>query len=188
LYACVLCGFLVGCVTHTPPAVYYPYHRPLISPGTVFSGLPLAVQQTIRAEAGTAQMSDILKFAHAGSAVYEVRFTDREIFPPLYVASDGSVLYPDMSVAVAAGPARIGAVSAAGGGVRIEDLPIEVLNTIHEIAPTAEIDTVYRVGSGSSAYYDVIFKNGQAPRLFVREDGSLMSASPQRTSPGPVRR
>src|SRR6266478_3539705 len=92
---------LAGCANQRPVAEYpAPYQRPLNSPGGKFSGLPPAVQNTIRAETGAAEIEDIHKDTSSGQPVYKVYFENRKLFPTLYVAPDGSVLNPDMTVAM----------------------------------------------------------------------------------------
>src|SRR5580765_7892378 len=56
-----------------------PYRFPLISIGAKFSGLPPAVQNTIRAEVGTLSMSDIVKDTSSGKTVYQIYFSNKEL-------------------------------------------------------------------------------------------------------------
>src|SRR5215831_15180006 len=74
------------------------YHYPLQSVGTQFAALPPAVQRSIRAEVGSAQIADIRKGTTGSDLVYVVHFMKRDVMPPLYVAPDGSVLRPDLKV------------------------------------------------------------------------------------------
>src|SRR5439155_18336 len=66
-----------------------PYHNPLFSPGAKFAGLPPAAQNSIRAEAGVADISDIIKDNSLGAVVYIVYFRNSDAFPPLYVTPNG---------------------------------------------------------------------------------------------------
>src|SRR5438105_10682115 len=87
----VIMALAPGCARHRQPApeVYRnPYHRPLLSPGTMFSMLPPAVQHTVRAETGDAEIEDILKDKSSGRLIYRIYFVNLERFPPLYVAAD----------------------------------------------------------------------------------------------------
>src|SRR5579864_5638427 len=55
---------LAACAHHHPaPTESYSriYGQPLVSPGTKFAALPPAIQHTIRAEAGQAEIADINK-------------------------------------------------------------------------------------------------------------------------------
>jgi hypothetical protein len=181
---CALVGVasLVGCATHTEPA-RYPYHQPLSSPGEKFGGLPPAVQKTVRAQVGSADMYDIRKLdASSDRVVYEILFHDRNRYPPLYVASDGSVLYPDMTVAVPAEESNIGALSGgAAGGVKFSDLPIGVAHTVLEKEPTAEVAFIHRVYLGGSPFYEVTFKNAKRyQKLLIAEDGAVVNETPVR--------
>src|SRR5262245_1043530 len=124
---------LAGCCCPEETAMVYPYTFPLSSPGERFGGLPPAVQTSIRAQAGGSDIYDIRKLNPDGRVVYEILFVESWRLPPLYVESDGSVLYPDFTVAVGANREPIGAVSGgAVGGVKVSDLPINVANTIQK--------------------------------------------------------
>src|SRR5689334_13423467 len=90
-----------GCSSERAARVY-PYTSPLSSPGGKFGELPLAVQRSVHAEAGKAELHDVRKFTRADRVIYEIIFQDPDSFPPLYISSDGSVLFPDFSVAVSA--------------------------------------------------------------------------------------
>jgi hypothetical protein len=181
LGCCALLGAasLVGCATHTEPA-RYPYHQPLSSPGEKFGGLPPAVQKTVRAQVGSADMYDIRKLDSSDRVVYEILFHDHTRYPPLYVASDGSVLYPDMTVAVPAEESNIGALSGgAAGGVKFSDLPIGVAHTVLEKEPTAEVAFIHRVYLGGSTFYEVSFKNAKRyQKLLIAEDGAVVNETP----------
>lgn len=172
-----------GCAGSHPSdtAQSYPYHFPITSPGAKFAGLPPAVQQTIRAEAGTARMRDILKVYPHGQTVYEVLFQNSDTYPPLFVASDGSVLYPNFEVAVTAEPDEFGALS--GGprsGVRAGDLPAKVTETINNEAPTAEVAFINKITIGDKNYYQVTFRDpAHHPALYISEDGTLMKRGPE---------
>ncbi|HHY84424.1 MAG TPA: hypothetical protein GYA07_02630 [Verrucomicrobia bacterium] len=165
-----------GCARTVPESALYSYKRPLSSPGAKLGGLPPAVQQTIRAQTGSAQIRDIDKLEHTGRTAYRVMYDDELRFPPLYVAPDGSVLYPDFSVAVGAGEDDFGVMTGgAARGIPIGDLPVNVLKAIQREAPTAEIDVVNRITSGESTYYEVTFK-GRDPRsrLLLSESGAVL--------------
>jgi len=169
---------LAGCAHPQPEtAEVYPYYHPLSSPGTKFGGLPPAVQNTVRAEVGGADLYDIAKSDLDERVVYTIYFRNPELFQPLYVESDGSVLYPDkMTVAVPAWQQAIGALS--GGpvnGIKVGDLPIKVANTIQEKAPTAEVAYIDKVVVGSNAFYEVTFKNpARNPKILIAENGVLI--------------
>ena len=76
------------------------YDKPLTSPGAKFGALPPVVQRTVLAEAGPAEVVDAVRDTSSGRVVYKIYFRDKDLFPPLYVAPDGSVLNPDLTVAV----------------------------------------------------------------------------------------
>jgi hypothetical protein len=166
--ACVLCG----CASEPIAA----YHAPLLSPGGKFSKLPPTVQNSVRAEAGMAEIEDILKRRTANATYYEVTFRNPDVNPPLYLAADGSVLSPDLQVVVGATEDTIEASTGSGvSSLKFDDLPINVVQTIRHSAPTAEVNSVTRLNSGGDVYYDVTFKDpGNHPRLLIRDDGRLV--------------
>ena len=101
----LLVGLLAGCATKTETQKAEdktPYHRPLTSLGAKFGALPPAVQSTVLAEAGGAEITDALRDTSSGRVVYKIYFRDPDVFPPLFVAPDGSVLNYDLTVAVSA--------------------------------------------------------------------------------------
>ena len=147
----VFCG-VAGCVQRDATSAY-PYVHPLTSPGAKFAGMPPAAQSAVRAEVGATEMYDIRKLNIPDRDIYKIVFRDPELFPPLYVAADGSVLYPDFGVAVPANENTIGAVSGgAESGVSFSDLPINVAKTIHDKAPTGEADFINKIVVGSKTY------------------------------------
>src|SRR5689334_972003 len=137
-----------GCEANRPDTGLQPvvrYNYPLMSPGTQFGECPPAVQRTIRAETGGAQIEDIEKGSNDYLTVYKVRFVNSALFPPLYVASDGSILNPDLSVAIPA-PHETAAIKTAGPVERVTlpDLPPQVVKTIQAQVPDAELSSIVR--------------------------------------------
>jgi hypothetical protein len=179
---CLLSAALVGCAhrDREEPERYYPYHKPLSSPGSKFGGLPPRVQNSVRAQSGAAEIYDISKLTMPDRVVYEVIFRDSQLFPPLYVASDGSVMYPDlMTFSVMADRGDIGPVSGgATSGMKLGDLPAKVVNTIQEMAPSAEVSYINRIVSGDTVMYDVSFKEPRQPRLLISDSGKLIDKRP----------
>src|SRR5712691_5056679 len=80
----------------------YPYHSPLSTPGSRFGALPVVVQNTVRSEAGTAEIVDVRKETREGRVFYKILFHDERNYPPLFVSPNGDVLNPDLTVAVPA--------------------------------------------------------------------------------------
>jgi len=181
LCACIPIALVLGCAHHEAKTAAHPYRyqHPLTSPGTQFGGLPPAVQTTVRAQAGATDIHQISKIDVAGETVYKVTFQDSDRDPPLYVATDGSVLYPDMRVAVGASSDTFGAVSGgAVSGVKFGDLPVNVANTIQQKAPTSEVAFINRITRGEKIFYDVTFKDAAHPEMFIAEDGTLSVKPP----------
>jgi hypothetical protein len=180
LWLTLLFGFCFGCASRSK-YVEYPYLDPLSSPGAEFGGLPPAAQSAIRSQIGAVEMREILKTNMANRVVYEVHFQDPTLYPQLYVSQNGSVLYPNGTIAVAAGENNIGAFS--GGpvnGVRFSDLPVKVARVIQEKAPTSEVAFVNKISVGPNIYYQVTFKDQHlATPMLISEDGTVLQNPPQ---------
>ena len=174
----------VGCLRWTAddkaafatPDRSYPYRKPLTSLGAKFGALPQAVQNTVRAEAGMAEISEVSKDATGDLVYYKIFFKDTENFPPLFVASDGSVLNPDLTIAV---PAPHDASGGLAGGpaksVTVKELPENVLAVIHERAGDAEIASISKEIWGDHVVYFVSFANpDQHPKLAVAAEGTVV--------------
>lgn len=168
-----IAAILCGCSSNRPLMTY---NHPLTSPGGEFSRLPPVVQNSVRAEAGAAAISGITQFENGGSPVYEIHFVNRDVYPPLYVAADGSVLTSNMTVAVGASEESLEAATGSGASdIKMDDLPTEVVKTIRHSAPTAEVDSITRLKSTGDVFYEVRFKDPtHNPSLLVRDDGKLM--------------
>jgi len=154
------------------PAPRTPYHFPLVSSGTLFGELPSAVQNTVRAQAGMAEVTGVIKDTSHADAIYRVHFRS-EIYPPLVVARDGAVLNPDLTVAIPAPPEGSGGRLA---NVKLNELPPDVVKALHEREPDAEVATIERETWGSRAVYIFNFRNDkQHPKLYLRADGVILN-------------
>src|SRR5439155_21137010 len=127
--------------------------RPLLSPGAAFATLPPPVQNAVRAQAGIQEITHIAKDTSSGQVVYKIYFSSSEVFPPLYVAADGSVLHPDLRVAVAA------LESSSGSGLRLAELPPDVLKAVHDHATNAEITSITKEAWGDRSVYILAFRD-----------------------------
>lgn len=150
------------------------YSKPLLSPGTQFASLPPAVQNTIRAEAGAANIQDIEKDTSLGRVIYQVRFQNRRLLQPLWIAADGSLLDVDRAVAIGAPKDETLALTGrAISGTTINDLPPAAVKAIQKYAPDTQVDSVIRQVSGNQVVYIVTFKNQTHPPVQVAADGSI---------------
>ena len=145
----------------------YPYTRPLTSPGGKFGMLPPVVQNTVRAEAGAAEVTDAVRDTSSGRVVYKIFFRNS---PTLYVAPDGSVLYPDLTVA---------ATPLLGIVVKPANVPAKVMSVVQQRAPNAEISLINKETWHHRTVYVFSFKEDtKYPRLNVAEDGMIMEEFP----------
>lgn len=170
----------MGCAHHHRPAPVVqkpppktPYAKPLLSPGALFGTLPPAVQNTVRAEVGSTEVRDVVKEDRNGETVYKIHFQVPEIYPPLYIAPDGSVLRSDLSVAVKAPEVN-------RTGLKLTDLPPDTLKVIHDRAPSMEIATIGKELWGDRTVYIVTFKlEDEHPKLYVMSDGTVLNEVPR---------
>src|SRR3974390_1747378 len=136
LFLGTLAIICVGCWTPPPKTeLMVHYNVPLMSPGAQFAELPPAIQRTIRAETGGTPILDIQKNYTNDQVVYQVLFQNAILFPPLLIATDGSVLNPDLTVAIAA-PPQVVATKTAGPFERVtlQDPPPQVVKAIQSQA------------------------------------------------------
>jgi hypothetical protein len=172
-----------GCGSHRDATAEYhaAYDFPLASPGARFATLPPPVQHTIRAEAGSANITDIKKFQRRDETLYRVDFANPELYPPLYVSTDGSLLNPNLTVAKGA-PADISVVTSGGPvtNVKLSELPEPVLKTISGREAGAEIDYINKDTWGDRVVYIITFKDpAHHPRMHVASDGTVLNQGPK---------
>ncbi len=169
LLAVSLAVVLAGCATPDQPqadAHETPYRKPLTSPGAKFGALPPLVQRAVLAEVGQGEVVDAVRDTSSGRVVYKIYFRDSELFPPLFVAPDGSVLNPDLTVAVRARPTTL---------VRLADVPAKVKKAITDRAPASEVSYINKESWGGVVVYNVTYKDeAHYPRLLLGEDGTIM--------------
>jgi hypothetical protein len=146
------------------------YDQPLNSPGAKFGAMPPVVQRTVLAEAGLAEIVDTVRDTSSGRVVYKIYFRDKDVYPPLYVAPDGSVLSADLTVVVSA---------AHGTRIQRADVPAKVLKTIPERAPSGEVSYINKESWGGRVVYIINFKDEtHNPKLFIEADGTAVDESP----------
>jgi hypothetical protein len=171
-------GALAGCAWHGEVLDTHrtPYSVPLYSSGAQFGALPPAVQNTVRAEAGSEEIYDIAKDNTSGQTVYRIYFVNPGAYPTLYVARDGSVLNPDLTVAIAAPHDTMGTFgSSMGTAVKLTDLPPAVLEVIHQQASRTEVASIDKGTWGNRSVFVVTFRDeSHYPKLYVEADGTLL--------------
>lgn len=172
-------------VTNATPAhhVETPYKKPITSLGAKFGWLPPAAQNTVRAEAGSEEVVDVIKEASADKLYYKVVFRDAANFPPLLVTPDGSVLNPDLTVAVQAPIDSTGSLPLTP--TTVQDLPAPVQDVLREQAPSAEVANISKEAWGNHLVYVISFKpETPRPKLYIMADGTtLTSAGSSATKP-----
>jgi uncharacterized lipoprotein len=175
LLVALLVALLAGCATKPETAKKAeqktPYHRPLTSLGAKFGALPPAVQSTVLAQAGSTDITDAVRDTSSGRVVYKIYFRDPDVFPPLFVAPDGSVLNYDLTVAVSASH---------GTRVKASEVPPKVLKVIEEHGPVAGYSSINKEKWGDRVVYVVDFKDAaHYPRMFITADGNIVEETSQ---------
>lgn len=167
-----LAVLLAGCTTQKQTqatAQATPYRKPLTSPGAKFGSLPPVVQRTVLAEAGQQEVVDAVRDTSSGRVVYKIYFREPELFPPLYVAPDGSVLNHDLTVAVQARQ---------GTRLKLADVPAPVKKAITDRSLAGEVSYINAENWNGRKVYVVIFKDEtHNPKLIFGEDGSAVDES-----------
>lgn len=174
LAAAVLCG----CASRGPSfneEYDQIYDVPLRSSGALFAALPPAVQDTVRAETGSAEIERVVKNTSSGTLIYQIRFANTGLLPPLLVTPDGSVLDPEMRILVQA-PKEPPALESgsASATVSLSDLPPAVVKSIQKHAPDAEVESILKQVHGDQTTYEVDFKGRMHPPLRLASDGTVL--------------
>jgi hypothetical protein len=175
---------LFGCAPHIESGFAggnTPYDYALTSPGSRFAALPPTVKNTVRAEAGAAEITDVETYYAPEGPVYTIHFRNAELFPPMLIAADGSLLHPDLSVAVGA-PRDTFSVASSGPvtGVKLSELPPPVLNIINSHAAESQIAYINKETWGNRNVFIVSFIDPQHhPRLYVTADGKVLNEGPK---------
>jgi len=183
LLAAVLCALLIGgCAgpSNEDHAKAYAklYDKPIISPGAQFASLPPAVQNTIRAQTGSAGVQNISKDTSSARVVYRIEFINADAYPPMYVAADGSLLDPDLNVLIAAPHENVSiATGAPVTTLMLGELPPPVVKSIQLHAPDAEVANIVKETHGDQTTYFVTFKDRMHSPLQISADGTLLTGS-----------
>jgi hypothetical protein len=183
---------MAGCASHEEPPPAHaapaveltpppnPFTKPLTSVGGKFGALPPVVQNTIRAEVGTAELTDVIRESTADRVYYRILFRESAIYPPLLVASDGSVLNPDLTVAIPATRDATGGIALEPSvPVTFNDLPPNVARLFRGRGLVADIAGINKEIWGTHVIYVVSFKDpDQNPTLYVVANGTILTIAP----------
>ncbi|HZR16080.1 MAG TPA: hypothetical protein VFE51_02030 [Verrucomicrobiae bacterium] len=175
-------GLLIfGCATRTQYTVeeYRKlYNKPLLSSGAQFAALPPAVQNTVRAETGSATIEEVVKDTSLGRIIYRISFANSNLFEPLNIAPDGSLLDPDLIVVMGAPKDETSVITGSGSGVvSLNDLPPAAVKAMQRSAPDAQVDSIVREVSGDQTVYQITFKDQLHPPLRVAADGTILTVT-----------
>jgi hypothetical protein len=166
-------------VGERPALTHDTYNFPLTSPGAQFATLTPPVQKAIRAQVGGAEIRAITKDPVSG--LVNVYMVNEALFPTLHVAPDGSILAPDLTVAV--GAPRDESATLVGGsaaGLKPGELPGPVRDTLQQKAPGAPIASISKETWGNQSVYIIVFApNSGQPRMYIAGDGAVLHQAPK---------
>jgi hypothetical protein len=172
-------AFLAGCAHHyeetvatseSPKQNDSPYTTPLSTPGARFGLLPQVVQNTVRSEAGTAEIIDVKRQVTDDKLYYKISFLNYVNFPPLLVGVDGSVLNSDLSVAIPA-------PQEPSLEVKLTEVPPVVKKVIQEKQLVSLISSIHLENWGNHTVYVFTYKDEgqqQPQKMYVVADGTLL--------------
>jgi hypothetical protein len=166
---------LSGCANHQGVE---PYHASLTSVGARFGALPSAVQNSIRAQTGAAEIRDIEidKEMRLAGTVYRITYVSDDLYPPLFVAADGSIINPDMTVAVGATHDEFAIQKgAAAGGLHFNDLPAPVAHVVEQSGHAPDILSIDRQIWGNQVVYIIAFRDElHLATAYIAADGTVL--------------
>jgi hypothetical protein len=147
----------------------------------MFASLPPQVQNAVRAETGSAEITNVMKLDLARGPVYEISFQDPKEYPTIYIAQDGSVLDTNLTVAVGA-PVEPASTLTGGGasGLAIQDLPAAVIKTVQERAPLSTVTLISKEAWGGRNVYIISFTDPvNHPKVYIASDGTVLKDTHQ---------
>lgn len=144
-----------------------------------FSELPVAVQNTLRSQAGSSRIEDIDAVTRSGETTYNAAFKRDGKTAELWLDANGNILNQGNAASPAATPAPAPAGQrvplAAASKVDPDDLPRAVRQTLQNYTQGARIEDVDKGTLQGQTVYEAAFKrNGQHIELRVNEDGTLI--------------
>jgi hypothetical protein len=177
------CGILLGGCSNPPSPREQasqenkmPYTQPLISSGAAFAALPPAVQNTVRATTGSAGIERVIKTNRMDQVAYEIQFEDKELYPTLYVAGDGTLLNRDLTPATGGSQGEAGVLSGGvASGLSPEELPSPVAKVLRDQNTSGSVQSVTRQTWGNQVVYIIHFKNQpESSSLYINSDGQIL--------------
>jgi uncharacterized membrane protein YkoI len=161
-------AFLIGCE-----------QRNVEQASKEFNQLPPAVQKTVRAQAPDAEIADIEQKTRDGVTIYEIQFRDKQRYPAMAVAADGTLMRYEAGTAAMGKPG--GSEGTVKGSVassmqnQLSALPLSVQKAIQANAPRAEVVDIRRKEENGRMFYEIEYAGKERkPVLHVAADGHIM--------------
>lgn len=144
-----------------------------------FNQLPPAVQKTVRAQAPDAEIADVEQKTRDGVTVYEIQFRDRERYPAMAVAADGTLMRYEAGTAIKGRPGALeGALKGSAASAmdnQLSALPVAVQKAIQANAPRAEVVDIRRKEEDGRVFYEIEYAGkDRKPTLQVAADGHIL--------------
>jgi uncharacterized membrane protein YkoI len=132
----------------------------------------------VRTQAPDAEIADVEQKSRDGVTVYEIQFRDKERYPAMAVATDGTLMRYE------AGTAAMGKPGLNEGQVKgstdssvknqLSALPMSVQKVIRANAPQAEVVDIRRKEDNGRVFYEVEYAGKERkPVLQVGADGHI---------------
>jgi len=151
-----------------------------------FNQLPEAVQKAVRTTHPDAEIADVEQKTRDGATVYEIQFRDKDRFPAMAVAADGTL------VRYEAGRTHVGRPGTLEGKARgvassvqsqFSALPLNVQKAIEANAPRAQVVDIRRKEDNGRVFYEIEYAGKDwKPELHVGADGHILKL-PAETKP-----
>lgn len=154
-----------------------------------FEDLPAAVQQTVRAYAGSAAIEDVDRRTRDGKNEYEVAFKLNGKHTELRLAENGLVLNPEVlqgqATVTTAAPKPLTPLANASK-ITFDQVPEAVKHVVQSQVSQSEIEDIDKGTLGGKTVYQFAFKrDGKHTELQVSEDGTVMGDSGRVISSAP---
>jgi uncharacterized membrane protein YkoI len=161
-------AFLVGCE-----------QRKVEQASQEFNQLPPAVQKVVRAQAPDAEIADVEQKTRDGITVYEIQFRDKQRYPAMQVAADGTLMRYEAGTAPTGKPGALEGILKGSVASSVQSqfsaLPMSVQKAIQANAPKAEVVDIRRKEDNGRVFYEIEYAGkDRKPELHVAADGHIL--------------
>lgn len=135
-----------------------------------FDQLPQPVQETIKQQAGSAQLGDLSKSEVNGQQLYRAEFNHEGIHHELFVSKDGKIASQVQETAFAIAPMQ------QVRSLDLKDTPRAVQKSVRrDVAGARVTDVDQAQWNGQTVYSVMVDKNGRLSQYIFGQDGKVLS-------------